>query len=76
MSKVLKRLEDIGQNLSRLSSEFKQCVEDVRLVSTRQLERLEQERASAILAASVDAQVEAEQVTLHNVDESESKKVI
>ncbi|XP_046977317.1 deformed epidermal autoregulatory factor 1 isoform X3 [Vanessa cardui] len=75
MNKVLKRLEDIGQNLSRLSSEFKQCVEDVRVVSTRQLERLEQERTSAILAASVDAHVEAEQVSLHNVDESESKKV-
>ncbi|XP_047543933.1 deformed epidermal autoregulatory factor 1 isoform X1 [Vanessa atalanta] len=75
MNKVLKRLEDIGQNLTRLSSEFKQCVEDVRVVSTRQLERLEQERTSAILAASVDAHVEAEQVSLHNVDESESKKV-
>ncbi|CAG9558609.1 unnamed protein product [Danaus chrysippus] len=74
MTKVLKRLEDIGQNLTRLSGELKQCVEDVKIMSTRQMERLEQERASALLAASMDAHVEAEQVSLHNVDESEAKK--
>lgn len=75
MSGVLKRLDDIGQTLVRLASELKQCVEDVRVVNARQLERLEQERASALLAASVDAHVEAEQVSLHNVDETEAKKV-
>ncbi|KAM3968728.1 deformed epidermal autoregulatory factor 1 [Aphomia sociella] len=74
MGGVLKRLEDISQGLVRLAGELKQCIEDVRIVSARQIERLEQERASAILAASVDAQVEAEQVSLHNVDDSESKK--
>ncbi|XP_034828478.1 deformed epidermal autoregulatory factor 1-like [Maniola hyperantus] len=73
MNKVLKRLEDIGQTLMQLSSELKQCVEDVRIMSARQLDRLEQERASAILA-SVDASVEAEQVSLHSVDESVPKK--
>lgn len=72
---MLKRLEDIGQSLIRLSNELKQCVDEVKLVSNRQLERFEQERASAIIAASVDAQVEADQVSLHNVEESESKKV-
>jgi Sec-independent protein translocase protein TatA len=75
MSNVLKRLDDIGQTLARLAGELKQCVEDVRVVSARQLERLEQERASAILAASVDAQVDAEQVSLQNVEDSEAKKV-
>ncbi|XP_049885286.1 deformed epidermal autoregulatory factor 1 isoform X2 [Pectinophora gossypiella] len=74
MNGVLKRLDDIGQTLVRLAGELKQCVEDVRLVSSRQLERLEQERASALLAASVDAQVDAEQVSLHNVEETDSKK--
>ncbi|XP_059055195.1 deformed epidermal autoregulatory factor 1 [Achroia grisella] len=74
MGGVLKRLEDISQGLVRLAGELKQCVDDVRVVSARQVERMEQERASALLAASVDAQVEAEQVSLHNVEESESKK--
>ncbi|PZC76569.1 hypothetical protein B5X24_HaOG204409 [Helicoverpa armigera] len=75
MSGVLKRLDDIGQSLVRLASELKQCVEDVRVVNARQLERLEQERATALLAASVDAHVDAEQVSLHNVDDTEAKKV-
>lgn len=75
MSGVLKRLDDISQTLVRLSSELKQCVDDVRVVSARQLERIEQERASALLAASVDAQVDAEAVSLHNVDDTEAKKV-
>lgn len=75
MSGVLKRLDDIGQSLVRLASELKQCVEDVRVVSARQLERLEQERATALLAASVDAHVDADQVTLQAVDETEAKKV-
>lgn len=74
MSGVLKRLGDIGQTLMRLAGELKQCVEDVRVVSTRQLERLEQERASALLAASVEGHVDAEQVSLHNVDDTEAKK--
>ncbi|XP_026735314.1 deformed epidermal autoregulatory factor 1-like [Trichoplusia ni] len=74
MSGVLKRLDDIGQSLVRLASELKQCVEDVRVVSARQLERLEQERATALLAASVDAHVDADQVTLQAVDETEAKK--
>ncbi|XP_047040581.1 deformed epidermal autoregulatory factor 1-like isoform X2 [Helicoverpa zea] len=74
MSGVLKRLDDIGQSLVRLASELKQCVEDVRVVNARQLERLEQERATALLAASVDAHVDAEQVSLHNVDDTEAKK--
>ncbi|XP_075991134.1 deformed epidermal autoregulatory factor 1-like [Anticarsia gemmatalis] len=74
MSGVLKRLDDIGQTLVRLAGELKQCVEDVRVVSTRQLERLEQERASALLAASVEGHVDAEQVSLHNVDDTEAKK--
>lgn len=75
MSGVLKRLDDIGNSLVRLASELKQCVEDVRVVNARQLERLEQERATALLAASVDAHVEAEHVSLHNVDDNEAKKV-
>ncbi|CAG5003293.1 unnamed protein product [Parnassius apollo] len=74
MSAVLKRLEDIGQTLVRVAGELKQCVEDVRIVSTRQIERLEQERASALLAAGVEAHVDAEQVSLHNVEDTESKK--
>ncbi|XP_013183574.1 deformed epidermal autoregulatory factor 1 isoform X2 [Amyelois transitella] len=71
---VLKRLEDISQGLVRLAGELKQCVEEVKIVSARQMDRMEQERATALLAASVDAQVEAEQVSLHNVDDTEAKK--
>lgn len=74
MTAVLKRLEDIGQTLVRVAGELKQCVEDVRIVSNRQLERIEQERA-ALLAASVEPQDDTEQVSLHNVDDTESKKV-
>ncbi|XP_026331941.1 deformed epidermal autoregulatory factor 1 isoform X1 [Hyposmocoma kahamanoa] len=74
MSGVLKRLDDIGQTLVRLAGELKQCVEEVKTVNARQLERIEQERASAILAASVDAHVEGEQVPLHNIDDTEAKK--
>nr|XP_034839804.1 deformed epidermal autoregulatory factor 1-like [Maniola hyperantus] len=73
MNRVLKRLEDVGHSLMQLSSELKQCVEDVRIMSARQFDRLEQERASAVLA-SVDASVDSEQVSLHSVDESVSKK--
>ncbi|XP_023938002.1 deformed epidermal autoregulatory factor 1 [Bicyclus anynana] len=73
MNKVLKRLEDIGQTLMQLSTELKQCVEEVRIVSTRQFDRLEQERSSSILEG-VDATVDAEQVSLHSVDEAISKK--
>ncbi|KAL4717623.1 hypothetical protein ACJJTC_000772 [Scirpophaga incertulas] len=74
LATVMKRLDDIGQTLARLASELKQCVDDVRVASARQIERLEQERTSALLAASVDAQVDAEQVSLQNVEDSESKK--
>lgn len=74
MSGVLKRLDDIGQTLLRLAGELKQCVEDVRVVSARQLERLEQERTTALLATSVEDHVDAEQVSLHNVDDTEAKK--
>ncbi|XP_039763346.1 deformed epidermal autoregulatory factor 1 isoform X2 [Pararge aegeria] len=73
MTKIIKRLEDIGQTLIHLSSELKQCVEEVRIVSARQLDRLEQERA-ALMLESVDTAVDAEQVSLHSVDESLSKK--
>lgn len=75
MSGVLKRLDDISQTLVRLAGELKQCVEEVKTVNARQLERIEQERASAILAASVDAHVDGEQVPLHNIDDTEAKKV-
>lgn len=75
MTAVLKRLDDISATLVRLGTELKQCVEDVTIMSARQLERLEQERASALLAASVEASVEAGQVPLHVVEDSETKKV-
>lgn len=42
MSGVMKRLEDISQTLLRVAGDLKQCVEDVRTVSSKQLERLEQ----------------------------------
>ncbi|XP_053624473.1 deformed epidermal autoregulatory factor 1 isoform X2 [Plodia interpunctella] len=71
---VWKRLDDISQGLVRLAGELKQCVEEVKLLGARQLDRLEQERASALLVASVDAQVEAEHVSLNNVEDTESKK--
>ncbi|XP_048488925.1 deformed epidermal autoregulatory factor 1 isoform X1 [Plutella xylostella] len=76
MGGVLKRLDDISQTLLRVAGELKQCVEDVRVVSARQVERLEQERAAALLAASVDAQVDAEHASLHNMEDAEPKKVL
>ncbi|CAH2035711.1 unnamed protein product, partial [Iphiclides podalirius] len=74
MSAVLKRLEDIGQTLVRVAGELKQCVEDVRVISNRQQERLEQDRQSALLAATVETQGDPEQVSLHNVEDTEAKK--
>lgn len=72
-SGLAKRLEDIGQSLVQLAGELQQCVEDVKTLNARQLE---QERASSILAASVEAQVVGEQVPLQNINEdTESKKV-
>ncbi|XP_072933866.1 deformed epidermal autoregulatory factor 1 isoform X2 [Epargyreus clarus] len=71
---VLKRLEDIGQTLMKLGSDVKQCVDDVKVINTRNMERMEQERASALLAANVDAQVDGDTVSLHNVEDSEAKK--
>ncbi|XP_061708294.1 deformed epidermal autoregulatory factor 1 [Cydia pomonella] len=69
MSGVLKRLDDIGATLSRLATELKQCVEDVRGVSARQLARIEQERAGALLHA-----VEHADAALHSADDAEAKK--
>ncbi|KAI5640959.1 SAND domain-containing protein [Phthorimaea operculella] len=73
MGGVLKRLDDIGSTLVRLVGELKACVEDVRMVSARQLERLEQERTSAMLAVNVDTGVDADQVPLHNVEGTAKK---
>ncbi|GBP47010.1 Deformed epidermal autoregulatory factor 1 [Eumeta japonica] len=71
---VVKRLDDICSTLVKAVTEIKRCVEDVKAISTRQMERLQQERASTLLAASVHAQVDAEQVSLRNLDESGTKK--
>lgn len=75
MNGVVKRLDDISATLARLSGELKQCVDDVRFVSQRQLERFDQDRTSTLIAAGVDAQVDTEPVSLHNVEDTESKKV-
>lgn len=75
MTGVLKRLDEISATLVRLGSELKQCVEEVTMISARQMERIEQERASALLAQSVEASVESEQVPLHVVQDTDTKKV-
>lgn len=75
MTGIFKRLDEISQGLARLAGELKQCMEDVKLVSAREIDRFEQDRTSTLLAASVDSQVEGDQVSLHNVEETDSKKV-
>ncbi|XP_072930873.1 deformed epidermal autoregulatory factor 1-like isoform X2 [Epargyreus clarus] len=73
MDGLLKRMDDISNTLLRLAGDLKQCVDDAKVISARQLERLEQERATAMLA-SVDAHVDSDTVSLHNVDDTETKK--
>lgn len=75
MPTVLKRLEGISQCLIRLGAEMKQCIEDIRTISVKQQERIEQEHASALLAATVNNHVDAGQVSIHHMDDMEAKKV-
>lgn len=73
MSGVLKRLDNISSTLIKLATELKQCVDDVAINNARQIERMHQERV--LLAASVEAGLDADQVPLHAVEDSDSKKV-
>ncbi|XP_017775134.1 PREDICTED: deformed epidermal autoregulatory factor 1 [Nicrophorus vespilloides] len=56
---ILKRLEEISNAIGRLSSEFKRGVEEVKEVISRQTEKFQREKDSAVLAARVEAQVAA-----------------
>ncbi|CAG9763190.1 unnamed protein product [Ceutorhynchus assimilis] len=55
----IKKLEEISNQINRLSGEYKRCVDDLKESVMRQQEKHEREKESAILAARVEAQVAA-----------------
>ncbi|KAF7270928.1 deformed epidermal autoregulatory factor 1 isoform X2 [Rhynchophorus ferrugineus] len=76
----LKRLEDIALQISRLSSDFRRGVDELRDNLNRQQEKFQREKDAAILAARVEAQVAAlgpdgnGDSTLQQIDTDNQKK--
>ncbi|XP_038216480.1 deformed epidermal autoregulatory factor 1 isoform X2 [Zerene cesonia] len=70
---VERKMEELSEAVMKIYSELNQCKENIKAITSRFLERLEQERASALLTANVPAQVEADQVSLHNAEDEENK---
>lgn len=56
---LLKRLEDVSSQMTRLSGEFRKGVEELRESICKQSERFQREKDAAVLAARVEAQVAA-----------------
>lgn len=56
---VIKKLEEIASNITRLSGEFRRGVEELKDTMHRQAERFNRDKESAVLAARVEAQVAA-----------------
>ncbi|GJQ79459.1 putative DNA- binding protein [Trypoxylus dichotomus] len=56
---ALKRLEDIAQAITRLISEFKKGIEEMKQMIDRQNEKFQRDKEAAVLAARVEAQVAA-----------------
>lgn len=56
---LLKRLEDVSSQMTRLSGEFRKGVEELRESICKQSDRFQREKDAAVLAARVEAQVAA-----------------
>lgn len=56
---ALRRLELLAADMTRLTGEFKRTLDEARELCTRQVERMQREKDSAVLAARVEAQVAA-----------------
>lgn len=56
---ALRRLDELSTSMTRLAAEFKRAVDEARELCGRQVERLQREKDSAVLAARVEAQVAA-----------------
>ncbi|XP_066254445.1 deformed epidermal autoregulatory factor 1 isoform X1 [Euwallacea similis] len=77
----IKKLEDISNQITRLSGEYRRGIEELKEVISRQQERFQRERESAVLAARVEAQVAAlgsdgnnADSTLQQIDTDNQKK--
>lgn len=78
---LLKRLEEVGSQITRLSGEYRKGVEDLRDAMNKQLERFQREKDAAVLAARVEAQVAALQPdpadsTLHPALDNDNQKKV
>lgn len=56
---ALSKLEELSTNMIRIASEFKKAVDQAKELCARQVDRLQREKDSAVLAARVEAQVAA-----------------
>ena len=56
---ALKRLEDLACQITRLASDFRKGVDELREAVNRQSEKFQREKDAAVLAARVEAQVAA-----------------
>lgn len=56
---ALRRLEELSANMVRLAGEFKRVVDEAKDLCARQVEKMQREKDSAVLAARVEAQVAA-----------------
>ncbi|XP_018324728.1 deformed epidermal autoregulatory factor 1 [Agrilus planipennis] len=56
---ALKKLEEIAANVTKLTSEFRRGIEEVKVMIERQAEKFQREKDAAVLAARVEAQVAA-----------------
>ncbi|KAL1517679.1 hypothetical protein ABEB36_001414 [Hypothenemus hampei] len=77
----LKKLEEISNQISRLSGEYRKSLEELKESMNRQQERFQREKESAVLAARVEAQVAAlgsegsnGDSTLQQIDNDNQKK--
>lgn len=58
-STALRRLEMLATDMARISGEFRKALDEARELCARQVERMQREKDSAVLAARVEAQVAA-----------------
>ncbi|XP_019760734.1 deformed epidermal autoregulatory factor 1 isoform X2 [Dendroctonus ponderosae] len=77
----VKKLEEISHQITRLSGEYRRVLDDLRESVTRQQEKFQKEKDSAVLAARVEAQVAAlgtdgnnTDSTLQQIDTDNQKK--
>ncbi|XP_045509631.1 deformed epidermal autoregulatory factor 1 isoform X3 [Colias croceus] len=70
---VQKKMEELSQAVIKIYSELNLCKENIKAITSRFLERLEQERASSLLTTNVPAQAESDQVSLQNTEDEDNK---